>query len=208
MKQIMGWAVVGGLALAALADGPKQKMNSTESTKGTNQTDLATLGGGCFWCIEAVFERLDGVKAVTSGYAGGAKDHPTYKEVCSGLTGHAEVAQIEFDPKKIGYQKLLEVFWEAHDPTTLNRQGPDVGTQYRSVIFYHNEAQRAVAEQSKAEAQKLFSRPIVTEIKPLMQFYKAENYHQDYYQNNSRAPYCRYVIRPKLEKLEKKLQKP
>src|SRR5262249_54305445 len=193
------------LLLCGAVQGYAQKMNTTD--KRTNSTELATFGGGCFWCIEAIFERLDGVKAVTSGYAGGTTEQPNYEEVCTGLTGHAEVAQIEYDPQKISYDKLLEIFWEAHDPTTLNRQGADVGTQYRSVIFYHNDAQRQAAEKSKAAAAKQFDHPIVTEIKPLTKFYKAENYHQDYFRNHSNAPYCNYVIRPKLEKLQKKLNK-
>ena len=166
--------------------------------------EKATLGGGCFWCIEAVFERLDGVQSVVAGYAGGSKLNPTYKEVCAGTTGHAEVAQITYDPSKISYKQLLDVFWEAHDPTTLNRQGADVGTQYRSVIFYQNEQQKQIAEKSKAEARKDFKSAMVTEIKPLSIFYEAENYHQDYYNNNPNAPYCTFVIRPKLEKLKLK----
>ena len=170
--------------------------------------ELATLGGGCFWCTEAVFERLDGVKSVTSGYAGGKKENPTYQDICTGATGHAEVTQVEFDPKKMTFEHLLDVFWAAHDPTTLNRQGADSGTQYRSVIFYHSEAQRAAAEKSKKAAQADFNSPIVTEISPLPKFYKAESYHQDYFNNNSRAPYCQAVIRPKLEKLREKLNKP
>lgn len=169
-----------------------------------SQFEKATFGAGCFWCVEAVFEGLSGVQAVVAGYAGGTKDHPTYEEVCTGKTGHAEVAQITFDPSKISYERLLEVFWEAHDPTTLNRQGADVGNQYRSVIFYHNERQRLAAEQSKKEAAKNYADPIITEIKPLTTFYEAENYHQDYYRNNSNAPYCRFVIKPKLEKLHLK----
>ncbi len=197
-----------GVLLATRGSGWTQNMNATEATKGTNQTERATFGGGCFWCIEAVFQRLDGVRSVTSGYAGGTTENPTYKEVCSGRTGHAEVVQIEYDRRKISFEKLLEVFWAAHDPTTLNRQGADVGTQYRSVIFYANEAQKLAAEKSRAEAQKLFDRPIVTEIQPLTKFYKAEGYHQDYYQNNQSAPYCQMVIRPKLEKLQKLLKKP
>jgi peptide-methionine (S)-S-oxide reductase len=172
----------------------------------TNKTELATLGAGCFWCVEAVFKMLPGVKAVASGYSGGKTDNPTYKEVCSGETGHAEVIQVEFDPGIINYEKLLETFWEAHDPTTLNRQGADEGTQYRSAIFYHSEAQKAAAEKSKAEAQKNFLKPIVTEIVPFTKFYKAEGYHQDYYRNNSNQPYCRIVIKPKVEKFEKKLK--
>lgn len=166
--------------------------------------EKASFGAGCFWCVEAIFERLDGVQSVVAGYAGGIKANPTYEEVCTGTTGHAEVAQITFDPAKISYERLLEVFWEAHDPTTLNRQGADSGTQYRSVIFYHDEKQRMAADQSRKLAQKNFQEPIVTEIKPLTQFYQAENYHQDYFRNNPNAPYCRFVIKPKLEKLKLK----
>jgi peptide-methionine (S)-S-oxide reductase len=172
----------------------------------TNHTEIATLGGGCFWCTEALFQMLSGVKSVTSGYAGGTKENPTYKEVCSGETGHAEVIQVKYDPAVISYEKLLETFWEAHDPTTLNRQGADAGTQYRSIILYSSEAQKLAAEKSKAEAQRHFHQPIVTEIAPLKKFYRAENYHQDYYRDNSNQPYCRMVIRPKLEKFEKKLK--
>ena len=164
--------------------------------------EKATLGGGCFWCIEAVFERLPGVQSVVSGYSGGIKSNPTYEEVCTGRTGHAEVAQITFDPAKISYVQLLKMFWEAHDPTTLNRQGADVGTQYRSVIFFHSEEQRIAAEKSKAEAQKEFSDPIVTEIRPLKEFYPAESYHQDYLRNNPNAPFCMIVIKTKLKKLK------
>jgi peptide-methionine (S)-S-oxide reductase len=167
-----------------------------------SQLHHATFGAGCFWCTEAVFERLDGVHSVVAGYAGGTKANPTYKEVCSGTTGHAEVAQITFDPAKISYEELLNVFWHAHDPTTLNRQGADEGTQYRSVIFYHDEKQKSAAEKSKAEAQKDFTKPIVTSIERLKKFYEAEDYHQDYFRNNPHAPYCMLVIRPKLEKME------
>jgi len=166
-----------------------------------NNFELATFGGGCFWCVEAVFERLDGVQSVVAGYAGGTILNPTYKQVCSGTTGHAEVAQISFDPAKISYRQLVDIFWESHDPTTVNRQGADVGTQYRSVIFYHSEEQKKTVEISKQEAQKNFSQPIVTEIQPLTKFYPAENYHQDYYRNNPNAPYCQFVIKPKLKKL-------
>lgn len=164
--------------------------------------EQATFGGGCFWCVEAVFERLDGVKAAISGYAGGTTVNPTYEEVCTGTTGHAEVVQITFDPLKVSYDDLLRLFWNAHDPTTLNRQGADVGTQYRSVIFTHSEEQRLAAERSKRDAQKDFDDPIVTEIQPLVAFYKAEAYHQDYFDNNRNAPYCTFVIAPKLKKLE------
>jgi peptide-methionine (S)-S-oxide reductase len=169
-------------------------------------TETATLGGGCFWCTEALYQMLPGVKSVTSGYGGGTKENPTYKEVCTGETGHAEVIQIEFDPKETSYEKILEAFWDAHDPTTLNRQGADSGTQYRSIILYNSDAQKAAAEISKAEAQKRFDKPIVTEIVPLKHFYKAEGYHQDYYRSNPYQPYCQAVIRPKVEKFEKKLQ--
>lgn len=171
----------------------------------SKKTETAVVGGGCFWCTEAIYQMLPGVKAVASGYAGGTSENPTYKEVCSGKTGYAEVIQIEFDPERISYEKILETFWDAHDPTTLNRQGPDAGTQYRSIILYANEAQRVAAEKSKADAQKRFTAPIVTEIVPLKKFYKAEGYHQDYYRSNPNQPYCRAVIQPKVEKFEKKL---
>lgn len=168
---------------------------------GRKPMETATFGAGCFWCVEAVFERLDGVQSVMPGYAGGHTKNPTYEQVCTGTTGHAEVAQITFDPAKISYERLLETFWEAHDPTTMNRQGADVGTQYRSVIFAHNASQRAAAERSKAEAQKRFDSPIVTQIQDLDTFYPAEDYHKAYFRNHPDAPYCRFVIQPKLKKL-------
>ena len=170
--------------------------------KSMDGLEKVTLGAGCFWCVDAVFDRLDGVRSVEAGYAGGTISNPTYEAVCTGTTGHAEVAQITFDPKRISYEKLLEVFWEAHDPTTMNRQGADIGTQYRSVIFYSDEKQKAAAEKSMREAQKGFDNPIVTKIEPLKAFYLAENYHQDYYRNHANAPYCRFVIKPKLDKLK------
>jgi peptide-methionine (S)-S-oxide reductase len=173
----------------------------------TNHTGLATFGGGCFWCTEAVFQRIPGVKSVASGYAGGVTENPTYEQVCSGATGHAEVIQIEYDPKVISYEKLVGYFWDAHDPTTLNRQGADVGTQYRSIILYQTETEKAAAEKSKAEAQKKFRSPIVTQIVPLKRFYKAEAYHQNYYNTNPNDAYPRNVIRPKVEKIEKELKK-
>jgi peptide-methionine (S)-S-oxide reductase len=179
-------------------------LGQSTNAMNTNKTEIATLGGGCFWCVEAVYERLPGVISVTSGYAGGHTLNPTYKEVCGGDTGHAEVTQIVFDPAKISFTKLLEVFWQAHDPTTLNRQGADEGTQYRSVIFYHDEKQKLLAEKAKLAAQADFIRPIVTEIAPLTKFYPAEDYHQGYYDLNARQPYCQMVITPKLEKLEHK----
>lgn len=180
-------------------------MNGSESKPGATQT--ATLGGGCFWCLEALYETFDGIKSVTSGYAGGHKENPTYKQVCSETTGHAEVVQIEFDPAKITYDQILEVFWDIHDPTTLNRQGPDSGTQYRSVILYHDDAQKKAAEKSKNTAQAKFGGKIVTEIGPLKKFYVAEDYHQDYFRKNPNAPYCAYVISPKLQKLQKSRKK-
>ena len=168
--------------------------------------EKATFGAGCFWCVEAVFQRLEGVKDVLPGYCGGDKDNPTYKEVCTGMTGHAEVAQIIFDPATISFDELLNMFWQSHDPTTRNRQGNDVGTQYRSAIFYHNEEQRSAAEGSKEnlDNSKIFSNQIVTEIITLDKFWPAEDYHNDYYNNNPNQPYCRIVIKPKLDKLFKK----
>jgi peptide-methionine (S)-S-oxide reductase len=168
-------------------------------------TDTATFGAGCFWCVEAVFQDLEGVISVTSGYEGGKISKPTYKEVCSGLTGHAEVIQIVYDPSKISFKDLLEVFWQTHDPTTLNRQGNDAGTQYRSVIFYHNEDQKKMSEKYKAELDSsgAFDKPIVTEISPASVFYKAEDYHQEYYNLNGSQPYCTFVIKPKVDKVKK-----
>lgn len=169
--------------------------------------EVATLGAGCFWCVEAVFQELKGVHAVESGYMGGQKPNPTYQEVCSGLTGHAEVARITFDPAVISYEQLLEVFWTTHDPTTLNRQGNDVGTQYRSVIFYHTEHQKQIAENAKKKvATQLWQDPIVTEIVPADVFYKAEDYHQNYYSMNPEQGYCRVIINPKIEKFRKKFK--
>ena len=178
-------------------------MNAPDAAS-TSKTEIADFGGGCFWCMEAVFERLPGVISVTSGFAGGTTENPTYRQVCTETTGHAEVTEIEFDPAKISYEKLLEVFWQAHDPTTLNRQGNDVGTSYRSIVLYRSEKQKLIAEKSKLEAQKNFGNPIVTEIVPLKKFYKAEDYHQQYYDNNSSQGYCQVVIAPKLQKLEHK----
>jgi peptide-methionine (S)-S-oxide reductase len=193
--------------IAGLVAGFCHDMNASDASKTTNATERATYGGGCFWCVEAIFQRLDGVKSVASGYAGGKTDNPTYKEVCTGETGHAEVIQIEYDPSKISYQDLLDVFWQAHDPTTLNRQGADRGTQYRSIILYHDEGQKQLAEAAKKKAAGQFRDPIVTEIVPLTKFYKAEAHHQNYYNENQNAPYCQFVIRPKLDKLLKKLSK-
>lgn len=186
------------------AEDTKKKEAAKDDAADWSYTEKATLGGGCFWCTEAVFERFEGVKAVVSGYAGGKVPNPTYKQICTGETGHAEVIQIEFNPSKITYSQILEIFWVAHDPTTLNRQGADVGTQYRSTIMYHSEAQNKAAEESKKKAQANFKSPIVTEIVPISIFYKAEDYHQDYFKNNPNQPYCAAVIGPKLRSLEKK----
>ncbi len=184
---------------------PEKTMSITPARPAATQTtETADFGGGCFWCMEAVFERLPGVISVTSGYAGGTTENPTYEQVCSETTGHAEVTEIAFDPAKISYAKLLEVFWQAHDPTTLNRQGADEGTSYRSIILYRDEKQKLLAEKSKLEAQNNFRNPIVTEIVPLKKFYPAEDYHQKYFDNNSSQFYCQVTIAPKLEKLEKK----
>ena len=170
------------------------------------KADTATFGTGCFWCTEAIFQELKGVLKVTSGYSGGHVENPTYKEVCEGTTGHAEVIQIVYDPSKITFDELLEAFWQSHDPTTLNRQGNDVGPQYRSVIFYHNAEQKEKAEKYKKElnASGAFNKPIVTEITPFTVFYPAENYHQQYFENNENTnPYCQIVIRPKMDKFRK-----
>lgn len=165
----------------------------------------ATLGAGCFWCVEAVFQNLEGVHTVVSGYTAGKVKNPTYKEVCSGLTGHAEVAQLTYDPAVVSFEEILEVFWKTHDPTTLNRQGNDVGTQYRSGIYYHDEQQREIAERYKKQLNDsgAFPGPIVTEIEPLGVFYKAEDYHQNYFNENPNQPYCQFVVRPKVEKFQK-----
>ncbi len=168
-------------------------------------SEKITLGGGCFWCLEAVYQRIKGVESVVSGYAGGSTQNPSYEDVCTGDTGHAEVVQIEYDPEKTDLEKLLDLFWRAHDPTTINRQGADVGSQYRSIILYHNEEQREAAEKSvkKIEEQGMFDDPVVTEIVPLEAFYPAEEYHQNYFEKNPYAGYCSFVIRPKLKKLKK-----
>jgi peptide-methionine (S)-S-oxide reductase len=170
-----------------------------------SNTDTATFGNGCFWCTEAIFQQINGVISVASGYSGGHVENPTYEEVCEKTTGHAEVCRIVYDPSKITYDELLEIFWQTHDPTTLNRQGNDVGPQYRSVIFYHNAEQKQKAEHYKAALDKsgAFDKPIVTAVEPLKNYYPAENYHQNYFKNNPNQPYCYFVIRPKLEKFEK-----
>ena len=178
---------------------------SDETIPAGIKTDTATFATGCFWCTEAIFQELKGVLKVTSGYSGGTVKNPSYEEVCSGITGHAECLNIVYDPKQISYDELLEVFWESHDPTSLNRQGNDVGTQYRSAVFYHDAAQKEKAEQYKAKLDKsgAYDKPIVTEITAFNNFYPAENYHQDYYRLHGSQPYCTFVIRPKVEKFEK-----
>jgi peptide-methionine (S)-S-oxide reductase len=166
--------------------------------------ELATLGGGCFWCLDAAYRRIEGVTQVVSGYAGGGDPHPTYQRVCSGSTGHAEVVQVEFDPDVISYADILDVFWAIHDPTTRNRQGADVGSQYRSIILTHDDTQRRIAEESRQAVAALWPRPIVTEIVPLEAFHPAEEYHQDYFARNPDQGYCQVVINPKLAKLREK----
>jgi peptide-methionine (S)-S-oxide reductase len=197
MKNLFGILIAAGaLNFSAVAQ--------STNLMSTNHIETAVLGGGCFWCMEAVYERLPGVLSVTSGYAGGHVVNPTYHQVCGGDTGHAEVTQIKFDAAKISFAQLLDVFWQAHDPTTLNRQGNDEGTQYRSVIFYADEKQKLVAEKSKLAAQANFFKPIVTEITPLTKFYPAEDYHQGYFDEHGHEPYCQLVIAPKIKKLEHK----
>jgi peptide-methionine (S)-S-oxide reductase len=168
-------------------------------------TDTAVFGGGCFWCVEAIYTEVKGVLSATSGYSGGSVENPSYKQVCTGTTGHAEVCRIIYDPSVISFSKLLEIFWTVHDPTTLNQQGNDVGTQYRSVIFYTSEKQLELANSYKAKLNKenTFGKPVVTEIVPFRKFYIAEDYHQDYYDNNKNAPYCTFVVAPKVEKFRK-----
>jgi len=188
-----------------------KKVVEFKSQKPMNTNDtlaVATLGAGCFWCVEAVFQNLKGVKKVVSGYMGGNSANPTYKEVCTGLSGHAEVCQITYNPQEISFEEILEVFWKTHDPTTLNRQGNDAGTQYRSAIFYHTEEQKVKAEFYKKEVDKSgsYSNPLVTEITKASTFYPAEDYHQNYFNQNGSEPYCRYVIQPKVEKFKKVFQ--
>jgi peptide-methionine (S)-S-oxide reductase len=195
------------LALMNISCGQKtaSKQNDMTNENPAGKLETATFGNGCFWCTEAIFQNLKGVHRVESGYTGGKVKNPTYKEVCSGLTGHAEAIRIQYDPAVISFAELLEVFWKTHDPTTLNKQGADEGTQYRSAIFFHNETQQRLAVEYKGKLDKsgAFDDPIVTEITPAGEFYVAENYHQNYYNLNGQAPYCTYVIQPKLEKFKK-----
>lgn len=213
MKQFIQAIIITSSLVLMSCTSPQAK----ETTKNSDMTDLnneeknfsgsdtVTFGAGCFWCVEAIFQQLNGVQHVASGYMGGKRENPTYEQVCSGATGHAEVIQVSYDPSVITFTELLEVFWGVHDPTTLNRQGADVGTQYRSVIFYHTEEQHQLADNFKKKLNEsgAFHGPIVTEISPAGPFYKAENYHQNYYNENSGQPYCTLVIRPKLEKFHK-----
>jgi peptide-methionine (S)-S-oxide reductase len=195
-----------GLSLSACAQTGDDKMPKDVNKIPKNmKTEVATFGGGCFWCTEAQLQQLQGVLKVESGFSGGTVANPSYQEVCTGETGHAEVVQVTYDPAKITYADLLQAFWTSHDPTELNRQGNDVGTQYRSVIFYHNDEQKKEAEfyKDKLDKSGAYDKPLVTEISPYKAFYKAEDYHQDYYANNGSQPYCMFVIRPKLEKFKK-----
>jgi len=206
IKSILAALLVSIVAAACNAKTQTSNGNALIMNSKMDKVDTATFGTGCFWCTEAIFEELKGVLKVTSGYSNGHVDNPTYKEVCDGETGHAECVQVLYEPDKISYDELLEVFFQVHDPTSLNRQGADVGTQYRSAIFYHNEEQRKKAEYYKTELDKsgAFRSPIVTEIEPIKKFYPAEDYHQEYYQNNKNSnPYCAVVIRPKLDKFRK-----
>jgi peptide-methionine (S)-S-oxide reductase len=219
-KLILGFLAVGIVGLAAFQYFPDQATQKgifptpdsveieTSAQASANETEKATFGSGCFWCAEALFQQLKGVQTVISGYSGGSVENPTYKEICTGMTGHAEVIQVTFDPKIVSYQELLEVFWRTHDPTTLNRQGNDVGTQYRSVIFYHTDRQRQLAERyrEKIDAAHVFSKPLLTEIALFTIFYPAEDYHQNYYFNHAQQPYCRSIIGPKLDKLRNVFQ--
>lgn len=206
MKSVLVVALCG-LILASCASEKKEHTvySQTQHPMTSKTLATATFGAGCFWCVEAVFDLIDGVDSVVSGYSGGSLPDPTYEQVSSGKTGHAEVCQVIYDSSKVSYEQLLEVFWTAHDPTTPNRQGADVGPQYRSVIFYHDDHQKALAEEYKKKLDEsgAFDRPIVTEIAPFKAFYRAENYHQDYYNQNQSKPYCMFVIAPKVDKVRK-----
>ncbi len=212
-KSLMAFVgVVLGLSAAlyvrgkfAMSETPAVREPVREPVRKPPGMEQATFGNGCFWCTEAVFQRLLGVQSVVSGFSGGSVKNPSYQEVCTGTTGHAEAIQITYDPALVSYEELLEVFWQTHDPTTLNRQGNDVGTQYRSVIFTHSDEQKELAEKykKKLDASGAFADPIVTEIVPFTEFYRAEDYHQNYFNDNPRQPYCRFMIVPKLDKLKK-----
>jgi peptide-methionine (S)-S-oxide reductase len=204
----INFSIILGFLFAALGcqSQPENKKTTKEMVQINEEgLDTAILGAGCFWCVEAVFQRIDGVEKVISGYSGGFIKNPPYREVCEGTTGHAEVCLLKYDPKKVSFETLLSVFWQTHNPTTLNRQGNDVGTQYRSAIFYMNEEQKILAEKYKKELSEsgAFKDPIVTEIAAYTNFYPAEDYHQNYYNDNTSQGYCQFVIAPKLEKFEK-----
>lgn len=214
MKAILSTLMAGAFSLIACGTESKdnnkvefmEKVETIEfSDSLSSTTEIATFGAGCFWCVEAVFQQIKGVEKVKSGYMGGKIKNPTYREVCSGLTGHAEVCQLTYDPTKVSFEELLEVFWQTHDPTTLNRQGNDEGTQYRSSVFYHNDNQKRLAENymKKLNEAGIWSKPIVTEIVKAEQFYEAEDYHQNYYNLNGNQPYCSFVIKPKIDKVKK-----
>jgi peptide-methionine (S)-S-oxide reductase len=199
------------LSCAQSSSNNKEAMNQTQPTdtiqpnSSNPNLETATFGAGCFWCVEAQFQMLDGVESVISGFSGGTVKNPSYKEVCNGTTGHAEVCQIVYDKRKLSYANMLEAFWKSHDPTQLNRQGNDVGTQYRSVIFYHNDEQKKIAEEYKKKLNEsgAYDQPVVTEISPYTVFYKADDYHQNYFNENGDVPYCRFVVQPKVEKFKK-----
>jgi peptide-methionine (S)-S-oxide reductase len=208
LKSILFVIIITFLSTSCSKTGNRSMQNPENHSTINRESDTletVTLGAGCFWCVEAIFQNLKGVHLVVSGYSGGAVKNPSYEDVCTGATGHAEVTQIKYDPRKISFDELLEVFWSNHDPTTLNRQGSDVGTQYRSVIFYHTQKQKELAEKYKKKLndEHAFDKPVITEITPYKEFYKAENYHQNYFNDNSNKPYCQFVIRPKLEKFRK-----
>lgn len=210
MKSILFIFSMAMTTILACAQAPSNKeKNMRDLPKTTVDVpegfDIATLGGGCFWCTEAIYQDLKGVQSVKSGYSGGHVDNPAYRQVTSGTTGHAEVIQVLFDPSKISFGEILEIFWSTHDPTTLNRQGADVGPQYRSAVFFHSESQKEEADffRKKLDESGAFSRPIVTEITPFSNFYVAEDYHQNYFNDNGMQPYCQFVIKPKLEKFKK-----
>src|ERR1051325_7222954 len=205
---IMSLLILGSTMISCAQKNNNVNDNMKKSNIMNNSTskyDTATFGAGCFWCVEAQFQLLEGVISVESGFAGGTVKNPSYKEVCTGSTGHAEVCNIYYDPKKVSYEEMLYAFWQSHDPTQLNRQGNDVGTQYRSVIFYHNEKQKQLAEEYKKKLndEKVFDKPVVTEISPFTVFYKAEDYHQNYFNQNGEESYCQFVVRPKVEKFKK-----
>jgi peptide-methionine (S)-S-oxide reductase len=206
-KWVLTCFILASVACQSQTEKVSKNIKNKQMTDQINpiETDTAIFGAGCFWCVEAVFQRVPGVQKLISGYSGGQTIDPTYKEVCEGNTGHAEVVMVVYNPKEVSFETLLSVFWQTHNPTTLNRQGNDIGTQYRSAIFYVNEVQKTLSEQIKAELDKsgAFDAPIVTEITALSKFYNAEDYHQNYYNQNSSQGYCQYVIAPKLEKFEK-----